>query len=293
MATEQGLLAGYRLLNLMMTGQTSQVWEVAEPGSGRHFALKLLLPENVRDERHRKFLFHEGTVGMSLHHPNIIKVLKFSKDKSLPYVLMEFFPGGNLKFRMMRKHPIVREKAHRVLVQAASGLAHLHDKGWVHRDVKPDNILLNSSGEVRVIDFALAQRISRSKGGFFGLFARRGGITSGTRSYMSPEQILAQPLDERADLYSFGATMFEVITGRPPFRAETPNTLLHKHLKEKPVSPQVYEPEITDECAKMVLRLLEKDKKNRPKDFHEFVSQFRSIRVFKGDVLETTGKGNG
>lgn len=287
MATEQGMLAGYRLLNHMVTGQTSQVWEVAEPGSGRHFALKLLLPEKVRSESDRKFLFHEAAVGMDLHHKNIIRVLKVSKDKQVPYILMEFFPGGNLKLRLNRKHPIVREKAHSILMQTASGLAHMHDKGWVHRDVKPDNILLNSAGEVRIIDFALAKRISRKRsGGLFGLFSGRGGKTAGTRSYMSPEQIRNEPLDERADLYSFGATMYEVLTGRPPFRGNSPNDLLNKHLKEKPTSPQIFERELTDDVAKLVLRMLEKKKSDRPKDLHEFLSQFRTMRVFKSDKLE-------
>lgn len=290
MATEQGTIAGYRLLTLMMTGQTSQVWEVSEPGSGRHFALKLLLPENVRNEQHRKFLFHEAEVGMSLHHKNIIRVLKVSRDKHTPFMLMEFFPGGNVKRRLQQKHEIVREKAHSLLCQAASGLAALNDKGWVHRDVKPDNILLNSAGEVRIIDFALAKRISRGGGGLFGLFKKRGTTTSGTRSYMSPEQIRNEGLDERADVYSFGATAYEITTGRPPFRANTPNELLNKHLKEKPASPQLYEKELTDEFSRLVLRMLEKDKKARPKDFHEVLAQLRGLRVFKGDKLETPGE---
>ncbi|HQR43055.1 MAG TPA: serine/threonine-protein kinase, partial [Gemmatales bacterium] len=199
MATEQ-TIGGYRLMNHMTTGQTSQVWEVNEPGSGRHFAMKLLLPEYTKNPTHRKMLEHEAKVGLPMSHPNVIKMLKLAKDKDTQYLIMEFFPGGNLKLRMMRKHPIVREKAHSIIIQAASGIAHMHDRGWIHRDIKPDNILLNSSGEVKLIDFALAKRIERSAG-IFGFFrgGRKGGTTAGTRSYMSPEQILNRPLDERAD----------------------------------------------------------------------------------------------
>lgn len=283
MASET-LIGGYRLLNLMMTGQTSQVWEVTEPGSGRHFALKLLLPEHEKDPNHRRLLFHEARVGMSMHHPNIIRMLRLSESKTTPHIIMEFFPGGNLKLRLMRKQSIVKEKARSIIIQAASGLAHMHDKGWVHRDVKPDNILVNSAGEVRIIDFALAQRIQRSEGWFRWL--RRKRQTAGTRSYMSPEQILNRALDERADIYSFGATVFEVLTGRPPFRGLTPNDLLNKHLKEKPVAPIVLAPDVTEECSNFVLRMLAKDKKDRPKSMHEVTQAFRQMRVFKTDKLE-------
>lgn len=170
MATEQ-TIGGYRLMNHMTTGQTSQVWEVNEPGSGRHFAMKLLLPEFTKVATHRKMLEHEAKVGLPMSHAMSSRCSSSRKIKEIQYLIMEFFPGGNLKLRMMRKHPIVREKAHSIMTQAAAGLAHMHDRGWIHRDIKPDNILLNSSGEIKLIDFALAKRVERSAG-LFGLVKR-------------------------------------------------------------------------------------------------------------------------
>lgn len=274
-------------MNHMTTGQTSQVWEVNEPGSGRHFAMKLLLPEYTKNPLHRRLLEHEAKVGMPMSHPNVIKMLKLAKDKDVQYLIMEFFPGGNLKLRMMRKHPIIRERAHSIMCMAAAGIAHMHDRGWIHRDIKPDNILLNSSGELKLIDFGLAKRIERSAG-LFGWFrgGRKGGTTAGTRSYMSPEQILNKPLDERSDIYSFGATMYEIASGRPPFRGNSPSDLLAKHLKEKPMSLQFVVEEITEEFAQIVQRCLAKDKKERFRNMHELLSQLRVTRVFKGDKLE-------
>ncbi len=281
------IIGGYRLANLMMTGQTSQVWEVVEVSSNRHFGLKLLLPETTREPQHQRFLYHEAEVGMKCHHPKVIRILKFVRSKTNPYLIMEFFPGANLKLRLMRKQPMILEKAHSILEQAAQGLGHINEKGWVHRDVKPDNILVNSAGEVRIIDFALAQRVGRGGRGLFGWLLRRGKVTtSGTRSYMSPEQIKAEKLDARADLYSFGATMYELVTGRPPFRGNSAGELLYKHLNEKPVAPQVLNPQMTDECNAIILRLLAKKKTERFKDFEEFVAAFRSVRVFQGDKLE-------
>jgi eukaryotic-like serine/threonine-protein kinase len=279
-------IGGYRLQNLMMTGQTSQVWEVVEMASSRHFAIKLLLPEKLVDPEHHRLLIHEAEVGMELAHPNIIKIMKVVKDPANPYFIMEFFPAGNLKLRIMhKKWDFIHEKAHEIFKQVATALAYMNASGWVHRDVKPDNIMVNSSGEVRIIDFALAERVSTRR-----FFRRRKGRAAGTRSYMSPEQIRGAALDGRADIYSFGVSMYEVLTGRPPFRAETPTALLNKHFIEKPLSPQIYNPDITDTCAQMILRMLSKKKEDRPRDFHEVLMQLRNIQLYKADKPQPTKK---
>jgi serine/threonine protein kinase len=272
------VIGDYRLKNLMMTGQTSQVWEVVEISSNRHFAMKMLLPEKAELAEHRKLLFHEAEVGVKLAHPNVIKIIQLHKSEP-PYFVMEFFPAGNLKLRIMhKKWDFIKEKSHDIFKQAATALAYMNSSGWVHRDVKPDNIMVNSAGEVRLIDFALAQRVSSG-----GMFSKRKGRTAGTRSYMSPEQIRGAGLDGRADIYSFGATMYEVVTGRPPFRASTPVELLNKHFTEKPQSPRALNPDVTEECAALILRMLAKKKEDRPKDFHEVLMALRSIRVFVGE----------
>src|SRR5262249_55419714 len=151
--------------------------------------------------------------------------------------------------------------------------------GWVHRDVKPDNVLVNSAGELRIIDFALAYRIPT---GLSKIFARK-GKAQGTRSYMSPEQIRGQVLDGRADIYSFGASMYEVLTGRPPFRANTPTDLLQKQIIEKPENPCSFNPEITEDFAGIVLRCLAKKREDRFKDCHELLMAMRGLKVFKAE----------
>jgi serine/threonine protein kinase len=182
------MIGGYRLQNLMMTGQTSQVWEVVDISSGRHFAMKLLLPEKAREAVHRRFLLHEAEVGKKLAHPNIIKIFEVVRDQKNPYFVMEFFPAGSLKVRMMRKqNEFIKEKTPSILKQTATGLAYMNASGWVHRDVKPDNILVNSAGDVRIIDFALARRIEKRS--FWSRFFKHKAKAMGTRSYMSPEQI--------------------------------------------------------------------------------------------------------
>lgn len=271
------VVGGYRLLRHIVTGQTSQVWEVVEVNSMRHFAMKLLLPEKAMDSGHRHFLFHEAEVGQQLAHPNIIRIVKVDRGNTNPHFVMEYFPAGSLKVRITRKEmDFLREKGQDILKQAATGLAFMNAKGWVHRDVKPDNILVASSGDVRVIDFAIAERIPTGLAKFF----RRKNKPQGTRSYMSPEQIRGQVLDGRADIYSFGAMCYEMMAGRPPFRGSSSQDLLQKHIVEKPVSPRHYNSEISEEFAELILRMLAKKKEERPRDFHEVLMALRGMRIF-------------
>ncbi len=194
---------------------------------------------------------------------------------------MEFFPSGSLKLRIMHKDwDFIREHGHSILKQAATGLAFMNAKGWVHRDVKPDNILVNASGEVRLIDFAIAQRIGSGKG----LFGK--GKCQGTRSYMSPEQIRCQPLDGRADIYSFAVSAYEMVTGRPPFRGSDGNELLRKHLTEKPTSPEMHNPQVTREFSDFLLQMLAKKKEERPHDFHAVLMKLKTIRIFKVEKVQ-------
>ncbi len=227
----------YRLQNLLATGHTSQVWEVVELSSHLHYAMKLLLPENVYNPVHRQLLFHEAEVGRILAHPNIIKIRTVMKDPEHPFFIMEFFPSGSLKLRIMRKEKaFIQEKVHDIFKQTMTGLAYMHASGWVHRDIKPENILCNSAGEVRIIDFAISQRIPN--------------------------------------------------TGRPPFRGGSPEALLNKHLFEKPVSPEVYNPDVTKEFGEFILRMLAKRREERPNNFHEALMQFRNIKVFKTPAVK-------
>ena len=271
------VIDGYRLRSHLMTGQTSQVFEVVELTSNRHFAMKMLLSEKARDEEHRRQLFHEAAVGKLLSHPNIIRIMKVSRSATNPYFVMEFFPSGSLRTRLLQKEiNFVHEHLGTILKQTATGLAFMNASGWVHRDVKPDNILVNAAGDVKLIDFAIAYRIPH---GFAKWFHRK--RSAGTRSYMSPEQIRGLPLDGRADIYSFGATCYELATGRPPFRGQSARDLLEKHIMEKPLSPVQYNPNVADDFGTLVLQMLAKKKEDRPKDFHEVLMALRSVRLFK------------
>ncbi|MFO0863958.1 MAG: serine/threonine-protein kinase [Gemmataceae bacterium] len=276
-------VGNYRLANLLMTGQNSQVWEVVENSSHRHFAMKLLLPEWAAKSEIREMLFHEANIGIKMAHPNVIKILEVNKDLKMPFFVMEFFPAGSLKLRLVRKQlDFIREKLPSILRQAATGLAYMNASGFVHRDVKPDNLLVNSSGELRIIDFAIAQRIQKEN--FFSKLFRKKQKVQGTRSYMSPEQIRGEALDGRADIYSFGITCFELTTGRVPFRAASSNDLLVKQITEKPVSPASYDKNLTDQFCELVLKMLAKKREDRPESFHEVLRTLNAIKIYKNQA---------
>ena len=279
------IIDGYKLVNCMMTGQTSQVWEVVEVSSGRHFAMKLLLPEKLTDADMRKAMWHEASVGKELAHQNIIRIHYVGRDAKNPFYVMEYFPAGSLKIRLIRKqYDFIRERIHSIFKQAAIGLAYMNASGWVHRDVKPDNMLVNSAGDLRIIDFALAQRIQRRS--LFSKLFRKKPTVMGTRSYMSPEQIRGEPLDSRADIYSFGASAYELTTYRPPFRGISAQELLQKQIVEKPTSPQIYNPDLTDEFAALVLKMLSKKREDRPETFHDVLKSLNIMRIYKTEPIK-------
>src|SRR5258708_39578892 len=159
--------------------------------------MRMLLRQRAKDRDHRRHLLNEAEVGKLLSHPNIIRIMKVSRSIVTPYFVMEFFPSGSLRTRMLQKEiGFIHEHLGNILKQTATGLAFMNASGWVHRDVKPDNILVNASGDLRLIDFAIAYRIPT---GFAKMFHGK-KVSAGTRSYMSPEQIRGHALDGRADV---------------------------------------------------------------------------------------------
>jgi eukaryotic-like serine/threonine-protein kinase len=274
------VIGGYRLRSLLQTGQVSQVFEVVEPASNRHFAMKILLPEAAEKSEVRANLFHEAEVGTKLRHENVIHILKISRDKQSPHFIMEYFPSGSMRTRLMGKDfAFIKEHALKVCKQATTGLAYMHASGWVHCDVKPDNMLVNAAGQLKWIDFAISRRIPKG----LSKLLHRQRKAQGTPSYMSPEQINKKPLDGRADVYGLGATFYELTTGRPPFRGSSITELLNKVLSERVITPQAHNKDITDDFAALIVKMISKKKEDRPQTCHDVLIAMRKMKVFKSD----------
>jgi eukaryotic-like serine/threonine-protein kinase len=288
--TSDDRIGGYRYVRTIHPGATSVVMEVLQEGTQRRFALKQLLASRAEDRDEYKAFVHEAKLGIELRHTNLMRVYEFVKDSAQPYFVMELFTGYHLKLPIARPsvYAMPRTLLHRIIEQAASGLAHMHDKGWIHRDVKPENIMFNKSGEVRVIDYALARRPAT---GFLKMF--EGKIPrQGTKTYMAPEQIRCESPAPTADIYSFGISCYELACGRPPFRANSSQQLLEKHLTERPIPLTSHNKLITPEFNDLVLKMIQKRPADRFSSFHEFLSRFRSVRIFQDDADPLAGRGD-
>ncbi len=274
-------IGGFRFVRTIHPGAISVVMEVVQESTGRRFALKQLNASRAEDASERRLFAFEARLGMSLRHPNLIRVHEYIRDPHQPYFIMDLFPSIHMKLPIARPtvYPMPIAQFHRIMTQAASALQYMHEQGWVHRDVKPENILVSKGGDVRVVDYALAMKpYSLLKRMFVSKAPRQG-----TPSYMSPEQIREMPPLPAADIYSFGIACYEIASGRPPFRANSQSELLNKHLKEKPLPLTVHKKEITSEFNDLVLKMINKSPKDRPESLREFLGKFRGIRIFKTD----------
>ncbi len=274
-------IGDYRYVRTIHPGATSVVIEVLQESTQRRFAVKQLLPSRTDDRDELKAFAHEAKLGMELRHPNLVRVHEFAKDADPPHFVMELFSGYHLKLPIARPsiYAMPKHLLHRIIEQAASGLAYMHDRGWIHRDVKPENIMFNKSGEVRVIDYALARRPAT---GILRMF--EGKIPrQGTQTYMAPEQIRCETPAPTADIYSLGITCYELACGRPPFRANTSQELLSKHISERPSPLTLHNKLVAPEFNDLVLKMIQKRPEDRFSSLHEFLTRFRSIRIFQDD----------
>jgi serine/threonine-protein kinase len=273
----------YRLVNCMASGNSCQVWEVIDSETTRRLAMKLLLPEKLGDSEVVGALKHEFNVACSFDHPNILKYYELYVKKQQAYFVMDLFAAPNLKAQLFNDIRGVHIRLKRLIELVSMALEHIHERGWLHRDLKPDNILMNKSAETRLVDFSLA---TKAAGALSKMLHRKQSTVQGTRTYMAPEQILGKPLTVQTDIYNFGVTLFELLTGQPPFKGSTPRDLLLRHIGEPCPSPSEFNPNVTAEMSLIVQRMLSKKPEQRHKKIAEFMAEFRNTPLFKEEVTE-------
>jgi serine/threonine protein kinase len=250
----QQTIKGYLVIEKIKEGSVGPVWRVTD-SKDQVYALKQMSEKNAADPDKVRQFEKEATLTKRLAHPNIIKVLNLL-DTHPPAFVMEYFDSENLKFALWNASERVLKNEFRILRQVADALAFVHEQGVVHKDVKPENVLVNAKAEARLIDFSLAQtRMDRLL-----QFSKQ---SSGTPLYMPPEQIRGEKCDVRADVYSFGVMTYELLTRRPPFLSTTEGGILGKHLKEPAPSMRTWVPTLAPELDAVVLRMLAKKKEDR------------------------------
>jgi eukaryotic-like serine/threonine-protein kinase len=256
----------------------AKAWEAVDSTDQQRYALKVLRPDQRKNRVEVAALKHEFMVASELSHKNLIKIVKFTVESDLPFLVLELFSELNMKQALRRGPESLAFMLDTILEQSVEALYYLHSKGYVHCDVKPDNFLVSRTGEVKLIDFTISQKVAK---GWARMFHRRNRSVQGTRSYMSPEQIKGQALDGRSDIYSLGCVMFELVVGKPPFTGESPNDLLNKHISASIPSPLVYNENVTVEFANLIRQMMGKKPESRPESMWDVLKLVRSIKIFK------------
>lgn len=281
--SQQHFVGNYRMFHLIRAGAIYEIWAVRPVSETKPFAMKWLPPGPKYSRSAVNELRHEYQVGESLDHPNVIKTYEFDTTSNGAYLLLELFKVFNLKQQLVSGgYKKLHYRAKEILVGAANGLAHFHEHGWVHRDIKPDNFLVGDDNTVKLIDFNLARKPAGALSKLF--FASKASV-QGTRSYIAPEQIRGQQVDTRADIYSFGCMLHEFFSGAPPFTAGSPNELLQKQLKSKPPDLSVVDKNIMVEFARYVQAMMAKDPKDRPSKMKEVMIEIKTQRIFHNKPL--------
>ena len=201
-------LGSYRLIRMIRAGQTSQVWEAVNDTTREKVAIKSLVPEQRRNKQEIRNLRHEHTVAHGIDHENIVSIHHVDISGNIPYVVLDFVHGKNLKLMIRNEFETIAYQLPQLIIPMAISLGHLHKAGWVHCDVKPDNYMIDSELGVILIDFAIARKIRTGLGR---LLSSIGNKVQGTRSYMAPEQIRGKALDGRTDIYGLGCSIYEML----------------------------------------------------------------------------------
>ena len=283
MSEGEMLVDEYKLVNCVATGTNTQVWEVSEKTTSSPFAMKLLLPEAFADREQKAILKHEATVGKQLVHPNLVTVHKVVMNKQHGYIVMDYFRGQNVKQQIGNDLLGVHVRIRKLIEGLLQALSFMHSKGWLHRDIKPDNILLNKSSECRLIDYSLTSRASGAVGRMLGGKLK---VIQGTRTYIAPETIRRERPQVATDIYSLGITLFEMLTGEPPYKGTSPNDLLKKHIAAKIPKPSEFNPNVTPEMDEWIVKMLAKKPSARPASVDALSAEFRNVKIFKEDVQE-------
>ena len=260
----------------------SRVFVAEETALHRKVVIKVLPREAAAQVSLERFK-REILLAAKLQHPHIVPLLTAGESNGLPYFTMPFVDGESLRVRLARHGELPVNHAIRMLREIASALAYAHEHGIVHRDIKPDNVLL-SGGSAMVTDFGVAKALSASS------HAEHGGLTSlgvalGTPAYMAPEQASADPsVDHRADIYSFGVLAYELLTGQPPFAGRTPQHVLAAHVAEAPEAITRRRASLPPALAGLVMRCLEKRPADRPQSASEVVHALDDLATPSGGM---------
>ncbi len=264
---ERRRIPGYKILGKVGTGAMAVVYKAVQLSLDRIVAIKLLPKRFSENPEYLERFYREGRAAAKLNHPNIVQAIDVGEAGGCHYFVMEYVEGKTIADDISAGNVFGEEDALKIIIQVARALKHAHDHGVIHRDVKPKNIMISNTGQVKLADLGLAREVTDTKAAQF-----EAGKAYGTPYYISPEQIRGMvDLDGRADIYSLGAAFYHMVTGQVPFSDENNIEIMRKHLRERIVPPDHINTSLSQGVGEVIEVMMAKNRENRYNDVDELL----------------------
>jgi predicted Ser/Thr protein kinase len=277
MAQPKILSERYEIETTLGEGGMARVYRGTDGVLGRPVAIKVLADRYANDDTFVTRFRREAQAAAALNHPNVVSVFDTGDDGQAHYIVMEYVPGQTLADVLKREGPLDPDRAAGIAEDVATALQAAHERGLVHRDVKPGNVMIDPEGRTKVMDFGIARAAADDT-------LTQTGAVLGTAAYLSPEQARGDPVDARSDIYSLGAVLYEMLTGRPPFTGDSPVAIAYAHVNDPPDPPSAHRPGVPPELEAVTMRALAKD----PNDRYGSAGEFRdALAAARGAGVST------